>query len=154
VIAEPLTSGAFRGFGHLLARPAAGPDATGPGWAWWAQTAALPEGDRPYAVGYLELVPASPTVDWAEQHERAHELIVPLGGDCVVYVAPPGDEPTGFRAFRVGTGTGVVLDPGVWHGAPLAIGRPVAAMVLLPQGTGTDDTVVARFPDNPIRIEV
>jgi hypothetical protein len=47
-----------------------------------------------------------------------------------------------------------VLDPGVWHGAPLALDRALAALVLLPEGTGADDTTVVRFPDNPIRIEV
>jgi hypothetical protein len=28
------------------------------------------------------------------------------------------------------------------------------ALVLLPLGTGTDDTVITRFPEHPIRIEV
>jgi ureidoglycolate hydrolase len=89
VIAEPLTSDAFRPSGRVLTRPQAAPDA-----------------------------------------------------------------PAGFRAFRVAPGSGVLLDPGVWHGAPLAIDRPLAAVVLLPHRTGTEDTVVTRFPDNPITIEV
>jgi len=133
---------------------AAPPDAAGPGWCWWADTARLPADTRPYAVGHLTLSPANPEIDWAERHERAAELIAPLGGACAVYVAAPADAPAGFRAFRVPAGSGVVLHPGVWHGAPLALDGPGAALVLLPLGTGTDDTVITRFPENPIRIEV
>jgi ureidoglycolate lyase len=154
VIAEPLTSAGFAPFGTVLGSPSSPPDAAGPGWSWWAETARLPGDARPYAVGHLTLAPAPPVVDWAERHERAAELIAPLCGVCAVYVAPPGDAPGGFRAFRVPAGAGVVLRPGVWHGAPLALDGPGAALVLLPLGTGTDDTAVARFPANPIRIEV
>ena len=153
---EPLTPEAFAPFGAVLDRPRAEPEAAGPGWRWWAEAARLPADSRPYAVGYLDLEPAEPAVDWAEYHRRTVELVVPLGGECAVYVAEPADdpEPDAFRAFRVGEGQGVLLDPGVWHGAPLALGRRMAAAVVLLQHTGRDDTVRVRFPDNPIRIEV
>jgi ureidoglycolate hydrolase len=154
VIAERLTADSFQPFGTVLARPAGAADATGAGWSWWAQAGRLPADERPYAIGYLALEPVQPRFDWSERHERAAELIVPLGGECVVYVARPADEPVDFHAFRVPAGTGVVLDPGVWHGAPLALDRALSAVVLLPRGTGTEDTTVVRFPDNPIRIEV
>jgi ureidoglycolate hydrolase len=154
VIAEPLTADSFDAFGHVLAQPSGAPDATGEGWSWWAQAGRLPADERSYAIGYLALEPAEPEFDWCERHPRAAELIVPIGGDCVVYAAPAAEQPAGFRAFRVTVGTGVVLDPGVWHGAPLAVDRALSAVVVLPQGTGTEDTTVVRFPENPIRIEV
>jgi ureidoglycolate hydrolase len=154
VILEPLTAAAFEPYGDVVSRPEREPDASAKGWSWWAQAAALPPGARPYAVGYLDLQPAEAVVDWAEHHARSVELILPLGGDCAVYVAGPGAEPREFRAFRLRAGEGVVLDPGVWHGAPLALEGAAAAVVLLPEGTGSEDTVVVRFPDNPIRIEV
>jgi ureidoglycolate lyase len=153
VIAEPLTSDAFAPFGEVLTRPAAPADASGPAWSWWAEIATLPAAERPYAVGFLALEPAEPTFDWAEHHRRTAELIAPLGGECLVYVAPPAEVPDGFRAFRVGAGEGVVLDPGVWHGAPLALDRPLTAAVLLLQGTGMEDTVVARLPRTTITLE-
>jgi ureidoglycolate hydrolase len=154
MIAEPLDAEAFLPYGSVIGRPSSAADAEGPGWSWWAEAGRLPADARPYAVGHLALEPAPLTADWAECHARAAELIFPLGGDCIVYVAPPAEAPQAFRAFRVGVGTGVRLDAGVWHGAPLAIGRPLAAIVLLPKGTGAQDTRVARFPENPIRIEV
>lgn len=151
---DELTSDAFRPFGRVVTRPQRDADASGDGWAWWAETAELPADERPYALGYLELEPVEPSFDWAEFHARTVELILPLRGECLVYVAPPGDEPRDFRVFRVAAGDGVVLDPGVWHGAPLAVGGPLAAAVFLLRGTGTDDTMLVRFPDSPIRIEV
>ena len=152
--AEPLASEEFAPFGTVLARPAASPDASGPGWTWWAEAAELRPEERPYAVGYLDLEPVERAFDWAEFHRQTVELILPLGGDCLVYVAPPGDEPRDFRVFRVDAGTGVLLNPGVWHGAPLALDRPMAAAVLIRSGTGKEDTVVVRFPGNRVRIEV
>jgi ureidoglycolate hydrolase len=154
VIVEPLTDEAFRPFGQVLARPSAEPNARSRGWSWWAEVVHLPSAGSPYAVGYLDLEPTEPAFDWAECHERAVELIIPLAGDCLVYVAPAGDEPRGFRVFRVGAGEGVLLDAGVWHGAPLALERRVVAAVFLVRGTGDDDTILHRFPDSPIRIEV
>ena len=154
MIAEPLTREAFEPFGRVIARPHAAPDATGPGWSWWAEAAVVPAGGRDHALGYLDLVPGELQFDWAERHARTTETILPLGGACVVYVAPAAEAPAGFRAFRVAAGTGVVLDPGVWHGAPFAVDAPLAVAVLLARGTGVGDTVVVRFPDNPLRIEV
>ena len=151
---EPLTAEAFGPFGRVLARPQGTPDAEAPGWSWWAEAADLPADERPYAVGYLDLESTEPAFDWAEHHRRTVELIVPLGADCLVYVARPGDTPADFHVFRVRAGEAVLLDPGVWHGAPLALDRPLAALVFLLRGTGRDDTVLHRFPDRPIRIEV
>jgi ureidoglycolate lyase len=147
MVAEPLSPEAFAPFGDVIRRPDAAPDATGPGWSWWAGAGALDTGR--YAVGYLALEPAEPAFDWAEYHAHSAELIVPLSGECVVYVAEPGTEPAGFRAFRVTAGDGVILAPGVWHGAPLALDAPLTAAVLLLEGT---DTVVTRF--TPIPLEV
>jgi ureidoglycolate lyase len=149
---------AFRPYGTVLRRPPRAHDAEGPGWRWWGETETLAAADRPYAVGFLELQPAPHRFDWAERHMRSHEAIVPLSGDCLVYVGPPGnaEDPRhgGFEVFRVGAGQGVVLAPGVWHGAPLAIDRPLQAMVLLAEGTGRNDTTVVRFGDDPVEIDV
>jgi ureidoglycolate hydrolase len=158
---EPLEQPAFSAFGTVIDRPQRAPDATGRGWEWWGETQPVAATGRGYGVGYLELQPAEPSFDWAERHMRSQELIAPLAGSILVYVGPPEspDQPDAlpalerFRVFRVEPGQGVVLAPGVWHGAPHAEGGPARAMVLLQEGTGREDTVVARFEDSPVRIE-
>jgi ureidoglycolate lyase len=155
-----LTAAAFAPYGKVIEMPRRPQDAAGSGWKWWGETALL-EGDaRPYGIGYLDLQPAELCFDWAERHMRSMELLIPTGGDCLVYVGPPDhpDEPAHlpplerFEVFRVRQGQGVLLDRGVWHGAPLALERPLNVIVLLHQNTGREDTAVVRFPDSPVII--
>jgi ureidoglycolate lyase len=156
-----LSDEAFEPFGRVIHRPARDQDASGPGWSWWAETHLLEGDGRPWGVGYLELEPKERRFDWAERHMRTLEAIVPLGGSCLVYVAPPDhpEEPgrlppfDRFQVFRVPPGSGVVMDPGVWHGAPLADGGRTQAMVLILEGTGREDVTIVRFEETPMEIE-
>jgi ureidoglycolate lyase len=156
-----LSGESFAPFGAVVDEPAAPEDASGSGWRWWGELAALPQAAPGMSLGYLDLRPAPARFDWAERHMRSPEVIVPLGGDCLIYTGPAdhADEPermpplSSFRVFRVRSGQAVILAPGVWHGAPLAAGGPLRALVLLRTGTGSEDTAVVRFPDTPVEID-
>jgi ureidoglycolate lyase len=157
---ELLTPEAFAPFGLVVDAPTSAPQASGPGWQWWGETVLMEGDSRPYGIGYLRLEPAARRFDWAERHMRSPEMIVPLGGACLVY-AGPADYPEQpdrlpeldrFRVFEVREGQGVILNPGVWHGAPLAHGGALNAVVLLKQGTGATDVSVVRFEDRPVEI--
>ena len=158
---KELTAEAFAPYGQVVERPEASPAAEGTGWRWWGETLLLPETGRPYGIGYLDLRPAPLSFDWAERHMLSVEAIAPLGGECLIYVGPPDhpEEPdrvpllARFEVFRVRSDQSVILAPGVWHGAPLAVDRPLAALGLLRQGTGVEDVALARFADTPIWIE-
>jgi ureidoglycolate lyase len=160
--AEALTGSAFAPFGEIIQRPSQDPTAVGPGWQWWGETVSLPGDGRPFGIGFLQLQPVAPRFDWAERHMRSHELLVPIGGDCLVYVGPPDypDQPDRlpaleqFRVFRVQEGQSVLLHPGVWHGAPLAVDAPMNVVVLLLEQTGNIDTSVVRFEATPVEIDV
>ncbi len=156
-----LSADAFRPYGRVIERPSRAQDASGPGWAWWAETVVLEGDGRPWGVGYLDLEPAARRFDWAERHMRSLETIVPISGTCIVYDAPPEhpEEPgrlpgfERFEVFRVPPGSGVVMDAAVWHGAPLAEGGRARAIVLLLEGTGHEDVTVVRFEDEPVGID-
>jgi ureidoglycolate lyase len=156
-----LSADAFRPYGRVIERPARPQDASGPGWAWWAETVVLEGDGRPWGVGYLDLEPAATRVDWAERHMRSLETIVPITGSCLVYVAPPEHpedpgrlpELERFEVFRVPAGFGVVLNAAVWHGAPLAASGPARALVLIKEGTGREDVTMVRFENEPIQID-
>lgn len=160
--AEPLSAEAFAPFGRTVTRPPDPEHASGPGWRWWAETTLLDGDDRPWGVGYLDLEPTAPRFDWAERHMRTLEAIFATSGDLLVYVGPPDrlDEPQympsleRFRVFRVPAGSGVVLDRGVWHGAPFATGERTSAIVLILEGTGRDDLALMRFPETPVDVEI
>ncbi len=158
---EALTGPTFAPFGEIIQRPAQASTASGPGWQWWGETTLLAGDGRPFGIGYLQLQPVGLRFDWAERHMRSQELLVPIGGDCVVYVGPPEfpDEPARlpslerFRAFRVQEGQAVLLHPEVWHGAPLAIDSPLNVVVLLFEQTGSVDTSVVRFVETPVELD-
>jgi ureidoglycolate hydrolase len=151
--ASELDPATFARYGTVVEQPARAHDAEGAGWRWWAETATLAATGGAYGIGFLDLRPAPLRFDWAERHERSPEMIVTVAGSCLVYVspaAPEREEPGAFEVFRLGSGQGVILAPGVWHGAPLALGGPAAALVLLREGTGVEDTVIVRFGEVPI----
>lgn len=153
LVARPLAAGVFARYGSVVAQPTRAHDANGPGWRWWAETASLASTGDAYGVGFLDLEPAPLGFDWAERHLRSPEMIVALSGDCLVYVAPAdpaSDEPGAFEVFRLRPGQGVILNPGVWHGAPLAAGGRAAAMVLLRERTGVEDVAIVRFDQVPV----
>ncbi|MGH2806738.1 MAG: ureidoglycolate lyase [Actinomycetota bacterium] len=159
--AEELTTDTFSAFGHVIEQPAREQDADGPGWQWWAETSSLRSDGRPWTFGYLHLRTAPLRFDWAERHLRTQEVVLAGSSDVVVYVGPADpDQPDrlppleSFRAFRVPAGRGIVMEPGVWHGAPLALGDDCNAVVLLLEGTGRDDVVVVRFEEEPVDIEM
>jgi ureidoglycolate hydrolase len=152
---KPLTTQGFAPFGKVLSQPVAPAQAAGSGWRWWGEIAALPNDGRRWAFGYLALEAGSMTIDWAERHLHSPEVVFASDSDVAVYVAPSGtDEPSlgALRVFRVPAGAGVVLDPGVWHGAPFALTHRTSAFVLLLEGTGRDDVTVVRFADTPVSV--
>lgn len=158
---EELTVESFAPFGEVIHQPARDRDAQGPGWTWWGENHVMAGGDRNYAIGYLDLQPAELSFNWAERHMHSDELLIPMGGDCLVYVGPPEypKEPSRlpdlehFRVFRLRPGQGVLLGKGVWHGAPLALDKPLNVTVLLLKDTGKIDLHIVRFEDTPVQIE-
>lgn len=157
---KELTPQDFAPYGQIVEQPQREHDSAGPGWQWWGEMVKLQGGDRPYAVGYLDLKPAAPRFDWAERHMFSDELIIPVGGDCLVYTAPADypDQPQRmpsldrFEVFRVKEGQAVLLKQGVWHGAPLAVDQPSKAIVLLLFNSGKQDVYINRFEDTPLTI--
>lgn len=131
-----LTADAFAPYGTIIARPDRPVDAAGNGWSWWAEAGILPMQANPYAIGYLDLTPAPLIVEWLERHAESVEAIIPLDGPCLLSVAT---DPENVVVFRLRPGEAVVLNHGIWHGAPMAIDTPLNALILLARGTGSRD---------------
>jgi ureidoglycolate lyase len=158
---QELTPASFEQYGAVIEQPTRPNDAGGPGWQWWGELVQMEGGERPYAIGFLDLKPDNSRFTWAERHIQTDELLVPLTGDCLVYVAPPEypAEPDRlpaldhFQVFRVRQGQAVLLKKGVWHGAPLAGNEPARVLVILQYQTGNQDMHLARFEESPVEIE-
>jgi ureidoglycolate lyase len=146
---EELTPDSFASFGRVVDVPDHEPDAMGDPWRWWAQTAVLERAERRYAVGYLQVDPGRGGFDWAERHSESEEMVIPVHGELLLYVAAP--EPRDFRVFRVRPGQALILAKGVWHGAPLASGESASALVLLAERTGELDTDMVHFEELTVK---
>jgi len=95
--------------------------------------------------------PRPSVVDVSEYHTATGEGILPLDKPVVIHVAPAGvgDVPASkIRLFHVPAGTLVSLKPGVWHHAPLAVGKGAAnVLIVLPERTYANDCIVEELPE-------
>jgi ureidoglycolate hydrolase len=158
-----LTVDAFAPFGAIVTQPASAAQASGASWQYWSGLALLPGDGVGYGVGYLHTQPCGVArFDWAERHALSYELLVAATGECIIHVAPAQypDEldrlpPLGsFRLFRLLPGQGVVLNPKVWHGAPLAVDSPAQVLVVLRQDTGAENTCIVPFEGEALEAAV
>ena len=157
---QNLTEESFAPFGQIIEMPTTPPAITGPNWQWWPEIAVVTGDEGPYSAGYFTRDPGEFSFDWAERHMLSLEVLIPLTEACLVHVAPADfpEQPdhlansASFQVFRVNLGQAVVLNFGVWHGAPFAVSQPISMAVFLRQHTGRDDTYVANFPDMPVKI--
>jgi ureidoglycolate lyase len=89
-----------------------------------------------------------PVIGFSEYHTSCGEGILPLDNDVLIHVGPPTSARVGLpvdklQVFRIPKGTAVSLRPGVWHGAPFAIGEAAAnVLIVLPERTYANDCVV------------
>ncbi len=83
-------------------------------------------------------------ISFLEYHKYTAEGILPLDGDCIIYV---GRSWKGFHtgyveAFRIPKGTFVRLNPGTIHGTQFTAkgAKEVTILILLPEHTFDNDT--------------
>ncbi len=114
------------------------------------------DGSLPAAISIARVSEAETIIEMVEYHKFTCEGILPIDGDCIIFVGPAGFrfDTSGIEAYRVPRGTFVQLKPGVLHGRQFTSGAPqVNVLILLPQRTYANDTVMERLEgDNRIEI--
>ena len=89
-------------------------------------------------------------IDFTEFHKYTAEGILPLDGDCVIYVGKNYHGVTSAKllAFRVPKGTFVSLRAGVLHGKQIVFDQEaVHVLILLPEHTYENDCEIIRFSE-------
>lgn len=93
-----------------------------------------------------------------EYHNRTCEGLLPLDGDCVIFVgqACKGFDPEVLEAFRIPKGTFVRLNPGTIHGTQFCIEEEwVRVLILLPERTYMNDCIKRKLEEEEqVLIEV
>lgn len=145
--AQPLTVEAFREYGEFY--DLLDPKGHHMGTFYHDHVCSAVSGNAPIAYSaYVVEKPEKMIVKEAEYHNDTSELILPLDGDIVTYVAAPSKElePENTVAFRIPKGTIVRLNAGVWHKDSFAVDQPqVHTLIVLPERTYMRDCVVLPY---------
>ncbi len=137
---EPLSPEAFAPYGEYVDLKKTGAE---PGF--YPDRMQLPLGVGVPTVG-VAAVGDNRRVDMLEYHKFTSEGLMPLDGDCDIFVGSPipgnhfGAE---LRAFRIPCGTFVRLNPGTIHGSQYSVtGEKVNVLLILPAFTFGNDTEI------------
>jgi len=145
--AQPLTVEAFREYGEFY--DLLDPKGHHMGTFYHDHVCSAVSGNAPIAYSaYVVEKPEKMIVKEAEYHNDTSELILPLDGDIVTYVAAPSKElePENTVAFIIPKGTIVRLNAGVWHKDSFAVDQAqVHTLIVLPERTYKRDCVVLPY---------
>lgn len=92
-----------------------------------------------------------------ERHYHTQELMVPLTNPIIIAFAKnksmdPSEEPdiNEVEAFYISTEQGVVVDNGVWHWTPMAVGGDSRIICIFAENTSPGDVDVHKFADGDV----
>lgn len=144
---QPLTVEAFREYGEFY--DLLDPKGHHMGTFYHDHVLSSVSGHAPIAYSaYVVEKPEKMIVKEAEYHNDTSEIILPLDGDIITYVATPSKElePEHTVAFRIPKGTIVRLNAGVWHKDSFAIDQQqVHTLIALPERTYMRDCVILPY---------
>lgn len=147
--AQPLTVEAFREYGEFY--DLLDPKGHHMGTFYHDHVLNPVSGNAPIAYSaYVVEKPEKMIVKEAEYHNDTSEIILPLDGDIVTYVATPSKElePENTVAFIIPKGTIVRLNAGVWHKDSFAVDQAqVHTLIVLPERTYKRDCVILPYEE-------
>ena len=117
----------------------------------------LGHNNLPISASVARVAPCKPVIGFGECHKYTGEGILPIDGDCVIYVAKAGRglDPDKIEAFRVPQGTFVALLPGTIHGRQFTCtDKPVHVLILLPERTYANDCEFFMIKEEEKQVEV
>lgn len=141
---KKLTSQSFAKYGKVVEIPKAEPDEQGDFGKWWADVATCSIEDGEIGFGLCLIKKRALELSEVERHLRSPELNAAMGGDmiCLVWRAESLEnkelrpDPQKMEAFLVKRNQAILMDTGVWHGAPFPVSdEKLIVLVLLRKNT-------------------
>jgi len=93
--------------------------------------------------GFLEVIEKVENVKKFERHNKAEEVIMPLKGSALLYIAGRDDtliKEKDIKIFNIQPGIGVRLNRGVWHAIPVLESCDLFLCLILKTKNNEDDT--------------
>lgn len=146
IYANPLTVEAFREYGSFYS--ILEPTGHHMGTFYHDHVLYPVSGNAPIAFSAYVVEKQPMIIREAEYHNDTSEVILPLDGDIITYVAAPSAQlqPEDTVAFRIPKGTVVRLNAGVWHKDSFAVDcDQVHTLIVLPERTYKRDCVIVPY---------
>lgn len=124
-------------FGSVVIAPAGKPTAEGSTFKFWSNIADYRiNGSTEMGLCTVYRNDILP-LDTVERHLHTPECLIPIDASIILPIVGSDSE---IHAFRIEVGESVVIDPGVWHGPCLPVGKNEATyFVLFRKGTPHED---------------
>lgn len=127
----------FKAFGTVLKKPVHEPTAQGDTFKYWSDIVNYKiDGDTEIGLCTVYKDDSKP-LKTVERHLYTPEILIPVDAPFVLPVVTDHDT---VHAFKVNIGEAVIIDPGVWHGPCLPVGKNESTYyVIFRKGTPGDD---------------
>ncbi len=123
IMATAVTARNFAPYGRVVVTPRSKPTSEGPEYRFWSDLAHYGiQGETEIGI-CVAIRQRNSLITGMERHLATPEILIPIDAPFVLPVLAEGKDPRAVKAFRVGIGEAVVIDPGVWHAACLPLGR-------------------------------
>ena len=150
-----LTAGSFAKFGKIADAKIKPPLVDAENLKFWT-TIATYTVDGETEIALCQVKKSVDSVGMLERHVKTPEILVPIEGDFILPVAPVGNlqdsaetpEATSVEAFLVRSDQAVVMERGVWHTAPIPIGKETSFFVIFRKETTKQDAVFKKLKND------
>ncbi len=152
---KKLTASSFAKFGKIADAKIKPPLVDAENLKFWT-TIATYTVDGETEIALCQVKKSVDSVGMLERHVKTPEILVPIEGDFILPVAPAGNlqdsaetpEASDVEAFLVHSDQAVVMEKGVWHTAPIPIGKETSFFVIFRKETTKQDVVFKKLKNN------
>lgn len=149
---QKVNSQNFAEYGRVVDMPDTIPTSQAAHYQFWADIAAYDiQGET--EIGICKVFRQSlDVISGMERHLRTAEILIPIDAPFVLPLLKDGCSDNQSAAFEVGIGQAVIVNPAVWHGACIPVGRQESAyFVIFRRGTPREDVETKETEEIEIR---
>ena len=155
---KPLTKEGFAPYGNAVIIPTDGnPDRPTDRFNFWPKLSLYRCDSGVFQIGISTFFKRPFRLANMERHFKTEEFMTPLTGQIIIVFAPnkvvDGKDQPDFEkaeAFLINTTQGVVVNTGVWHWTPFAVGGDSRIICIFAENTSAQDCDVRKFPDGQV----
>ncbi|HPC35364.1 MAG TPA: ureidoglycolate lyase [Candidatus Marinimicrobia bacterium] len=127
----PISPDNFAKFGKVVSLPSEEPTAEGDTFKFWANIANYQINGKT-EIGLCSVtLPRGNRINSLERHLHTPEILIPIDTPFALPVLIEEEPEENLEIFKVNVGEAVVINPGVWHGASIPLGKPQATYFVI-----------------------